>query len=44
LPVGFFMCEKEQERDLEDARTGNLASSVRTIPITYVQFFVPGNM
>ena len=23
-------------------RTGNLASSVRTIPITYVQFFVPG--
>jgi len=24
-----------------DARTGNLASSVRTIPITYVQFFVP---
>ena len=23
------------------ARTGNLASSVRTIPITYVQFFVP---
>jgi len=26
----------------EIARTGNLVSSVRTIPITYVQFFVPG--
>ena len=25
-----------------DARTGNLASSVRTIPISSVQFFVPG--
>ena len=28
----------------ESARTGNLASSVRTIPITYVPLFVPGQM
>ena len=27
----------------KSARTGNLASSVRTISIASVQFFVPGN-
>jgi hypothetical protein len=30
------------EESTVSARTGNLTSSVRTIPITYVQFFVQG--
>ena len=33
---------KTIEALIESARTGNLASFVRTISITYVQLFVPG--
>lgn len=41
--TGFCMTNSLIEHPQNGARTGNLASSARTISIAYVQFFVPGN-
>ena len=39
--TGFCMTNSLIEHPQNGARTGNLASSARTISIAYVQFFVP---